>query len=91
MQKLFYTVLELFGCIKIMLSPFLMGLIIGALCYIGLGNDLGRVLGVLIALSGLVIGAIWATKVYKKQGTIQFLSRIMATPELDKDDVENNS
>jgi hypothetical protein len=91
MQKLFYTVLELFGWIKIMLSPFLMGLIIGALCYFGLGNDLGRVLGVLIALSGLVIGAIWATEVYKKQGTIQFLSRIMATPELDKDDVENNS
>ena len=67
-----------------------MGLIIGALCYFALGNDFGRVLGVLIALSGLVIGAIWATKVYKKQGTIQFLSRIMATSELDKDDVENN-
>jgi CBS domain containing-hemolysin-like protein len=30
-------------------------------------------------------------EVQKKQGTIQFLSRIMATPELDKDDRENNS
>ncbi len=45
-------------------------------------------IGILIAGIGLTIGITWATKTWKKTGTMQFLSRIDATPELDNRDVK---
>ncbi len=41
------------------------------------------VFGISIATLGLIIGIIWATNIWKKTGTMRFMSRIMATPELD--------
>lgn len=41
-----------------------------------------------MATIGLVIGIIWATRQWKGKGTIWFMSRIMATPELDNPDEE---
>jgi hypothetical protein len=43
-------------------------------------------LGTSVTLIGLIVGIIWATKVWKKKGTVHFMSRVMATPELDKKD-----
>ena len=44
---------------------------------------IGLILWILISISGLIMGIIWATKKFKTTGTVHFLSRVMATPELD--------
>ena len=42
------------------------------------------VIGIFVAVVGIIIGMIWATKKFKTTGTIHFLSRVSATPELDR-------
>jgi hypothetical protein len=81
--KWFLALTEIFGWVQIMLSPTLGGLALGGLFYLYRPDIIGIIGGTSIAIIGLVIGIIWATKVKKKYGTIWFVSRIMATPELD--------
>ena len=83
------TVFELFteiaGWLQIFASPFLLGLIIGGIVYLSNPTNTRLWISVIIVGLGLLIGIIWATKVWRKRGTIHFISRIMATPELDSD------
>jgi len=74
-----------------MASPFLIGLVIGAAIYFWDQSLTGLLLGLLVALLGLVVGIIWATKQWKGKGTVWFMSRTMATPELDDEDGTNRS
>ncbi|OYU95461.1 MAG: hypothetical protein CFE21_09975 [Bacteroidetes bacterium B1(2017)] len=82
-MKLISTLFELIGWVRIVLSPLIMGVVAGGVIYINWPTPVGFVIGLLVAVLGLVLGIIWATRVYKKQGTISFLARIMATPELE--------
>ena len=88
--KGFFRVLELItesiGWLHIVFSPFFIGLIIGAIIYFYHPTSSGLILAIIVVLLGLVIGIIWATKQWKSKGTIWFLSRILASPELDKPD-----
>ncbi|NLO70027.1 MAG: hypothetical protein GX102_03595 [Porphyromonadaceae bacterium] len=87
MTKLFEKITELIGWLQIMASPFFIGLLIGSIVYFPNQTTTTLIIGLIISLVGLVIGIILATKIYKsKNGTIWFLSRTIATPELDKKD-----
>jgi len=77
---------EAIGWVQIAASPILGGGIIGFLVYLWMGNTTGAIIGIAIALLGLVLGVVWATRVWKKKGTVQFMSKVMATPELDEDE-----
>lgn len=88
MFKIIEFIIELLGWLKIVASPLLAGMIIGAIVYLSKPDTIGLIIGISIAITGLVFGVIWATRIWKKQGTVQFNSRIMATPELDKKDEE---
>lgn len=90
MFKIIEFIIELLGWLKIVLSPLLAGVIIGAIVYLGKQDTVGFVLGISIAVIGLAIGVIWATRILKREGTVQFNSRVIATPELDKKDEEGN-
>lgn len=81
---------EIIGWIQIVASPFLTGLIIGALIYFPKPNRLTLIIAIVIATIGLTIGVIWATKIWRKKGTMHFMSRIMATPEVEKKDEGQN-
>jgi len=85
-RSLIEILIESISWIQIMISPFLIGLIIGAIIY--LSNPVKRnfIIALLIAILGLSIGIIWATKVTKRRGATNFMSGTMATPELDKQD-----
>jgi hypothetical protein len=84
--KLFELMTELIGWVEIMISPTLIGGMVGVGVYFYFENLTGKVIGISIAAIGLLIGVIWATKIFKsKKGTIHFMSRISATPELDKE------
>lgn len=44
---------------------------------------MGKVLWVICAIIGCILGVIWASRIWRKQGTTTFLSKIIATPDLD--------
>lgn len=76
---------EILGAILILGSPTLMGALIGGYFY--LNNPSTQTLWFFAALSalGLIIGIWWAVREWKSRGTVWFVSRLMATPELDRE------
>jgi len=77
MIKLLEYLSEVIGWIQIAVSPFLIGLGVGVIIYLSAPTSTNLVIGIVIATIGLSTGIIWATKIWKQQGTIRFLSRIM--------------
>ncbi|UKJ06216.1 hypothetical protein [Solitalea lacus] len=76
---------------QIVASPLLIGLAIGATIYFSDPTTTRLFIGIIVATVGLIVGIIWATRQWKGKGTIWFMSRIMATPELDNIDGEQKS
>lgn len=74
---------EVIGWLQIAASPLLFGLIIGACIYFSNPNDTRMALAILVVVAGLVTGIVFATRVWRKQGTMHFVSRVNASPELD--------
>ena len=74
---------EVVGWLQIVASPLLFGLIFGANVYFSDPTTLRLVIGIGIALVGLIVGIVFATRVWKKQSTMYFVSSVMATPELN--------
>jgi len=81
MQKIFHFILELFSWLKIIASPFMIGSVICLIIYANFDTQLGLFGAFFFAILGLIIGIIWATLVWKKQGTHFFLSKIFNTSE----------
>ena len=90
MSKFFEFITEAIGWLQIVASPLLVGLGIGALIYFPDPTTTRLILGIIVATLGLIVGIILANKAWKGKGTIWFVSRVMATPELDEPDEENN-
>ena len=85
-MNFFDLVTEIIGWIRIMLSPTLIGLILGIIVYVEIKNTIGIILGVALSATGVAVGIIWATRIFRsKKGTVHFISRIQSTPELDDD------
>lgn len=74
---------ELIGWLQIVVSPLIAGLAIAALVYFPNPTGTRLVVAVLVIAIGLIIGIVFASRVWKKKGTIHFISRINASPELD--------
>jgi hypothetical protein len=74
---------EIVGWLQIVASPLLFGLLIAAYIYFSNPTTLRLIIAIGVALLGLIAGIILATRIWKKQGTMNFVSRISATPELD--------
>jgi hypothetical protein len=83
MFKIFNFLLELFGWLKIVASPLLISLIIGGIIYLPNPTQLNLIIAMAVIILGLLIGILWANKIWKTKGTISFLSQISATPDLD--------
>lgn len=84
MTKFFEQIAELSGWLRIAASPLLIGLLIGAVVYFPDRTTTTLVIGICIAILGLLVGMLLATKIFKsKKGTIWFLSRTRATPDPD--------
>jgi disulfide bond formation protein DsbB len=79
---------EVVGWLQIVASPLLAGLLIAAYIYFSNPTDLRLFIAISVALLGLILGIVLATRIWKKQGTMNFVSRISATPELDNVDEE---
>jgi hypothetical protein len=69
--------------LQIVFSPLFFGVIIGFIIYGVYPTTTGLVFGIAIAVLGLIVGIIFAARVWKKRGTVDFISRVSASPELD--------
>lgn len=86
-MSIFDKIFDLIAWIKIFLSPFIIGLVIGA--YLWLSNEnnyLMQLLSLGVIAIGIAGGIALAERARKKQGTQEFMSTIYRTPELDKED-----
>jgi len=89
-KNLFELFTEIVGWLQIFASPFLMGLIIGSIIYFFTPGITRLIIAVFIAITGLFTGIVWANRIWRKKGTIHFMSRIMATSEPDKNEDRND-
>ncbi len=90
MSKVLETLSEIISWIEIAISPTLIGAILGFLFFLKFKNSNGIIGGIIILLIGVIIGVIWATRIWKTKGTSNFMSRINAMPELDNQDLKND-
>jgi hypothetical protein len=79
---------EVIGWIQIVFFPLSITAIIGFFVYISNPTKTRFIIGIIITTIGLASGIFWATRIWKKKGTINFISRVNATPELDNLDQE---
>ena len=77
---------EILGALMIIGSPTLIGAAVGGYWYASNPNEQNQRLLVALTALGLLIGIWWAVREWKSRGTVWFISRLMATPELDKKD-----
>ena len=75
-MKLIEIILEIIGWLQITLGVTLASGIIAFLIYLKWDNESGKKVSIILLSVGFVIGAIWATRIWKKHGTIAWLSRI---------------
>jgi hypothetical protein len=83
MRTKFEWIMEAIGWLQIVASPLLVGMLIGAVVYFPDPSPTRFVIGASIVVLGLVIGILWATRIWRTKGTIWFVSRVSATPDLD--------
>ena len=70
--------------LKIFLSPFIAGLIIGLFLWFYYETITFRILAVLIGISGLIAGIYLAERVRRKIGAQKFISKLSETPDLER-------
>lgn len=86
MFKVIEFILEVLGWLQIVAGPFFLGLVIGAIIYFPDPTINKLITGICVSVFGLGVGIFWAIRAWKNGGTIKFISRISATPDLDKSD-----
>ena len=89
MFKILEWTTEAIGWLQIFASPLLIGLGVGAFIYFPNPSTVRLIVGISVAILGLLIGVFWASKAWRTKGTVSLISRISATPELDNMDDEN--
>lgn len=82
-MKILEFISEAVGWLLITLSPTGIGGFLGYVCFINLVQPLGWISFIGLPAIGFVLGATIATRQWRGKGTVHFLSRISATPELD--------
>jgi len=91
-KKNFFELLtELAGWISIAISPLLIGSLLGLLIYIFKPDKTGLILAILVAGSGFISGIVWASRIWKKEGTIQFLSRLISSEQMQEKEVADKN
>lgn len=91
-MKIVEWITSFFAWLQILASPLLIGLIIGFVIYKKYPTKTGLILSICIVLLSLLIGIIIATRIWKKKGTTNFISKIAASPDLDDvDDAQKHN
>ncbi len=82
-MKIFEWLTSFIAWLQIVALPLIIGLLIGFFVYKNYPTATGFVVSICISTLGLIIGIIIATRIWKKRGTLDFVSGISASPDLD--------
>ena len=82
-RNFFDYLTEVIGWIQIVISPLLLTGITGLFIYFSNPSIFRLVIAIGITTIGLIAGIIFATKKWKAGGTINFISNVSASPELN--------
>ncbi len=82
-MKIFEWLTSFIAWLQIVASPLIIGLIIGFFVYKNYPTKTGLIVSICISALGLITGIIVATRIWKKRGTVDFVSGISASPDLD--------
>jgi ACR3 family arsenite efflux pump ArsB len=74
---------EVVGWLQIVASPTLVGALLGVVLNMSIPGKVSLFVGLLPVLLGLIIGIIWATRVWRKKGTSRYMSEILSTPDIE--------
>lgn len=85
-RNFFDYLTEAIGWVQIVISLLLLAGILGALIYFSNPSLTMLIIGIGVTIAGLLAGIILATKMWRTSGTINFISRASASPELDNID-----
>lgn len=86
--KFFEKITEIIVWIQIVASPTLICFAIGAIIYFMNPGDTNLIIAICLILLGLVGGIVYANRIWKTKGTVWFISRVSASPELDNENVD---
>ncbi|MFL5743006.1 MAG: hypothetical protein ACJ75B_22495 [Flavisolibacter sp.] len=75
-MKLIELLLGIFGWLQIVLGVTIGAGLFALLIYLKWSSNTGQIVAIVIASVGFILGCIWATQIWKKHGTINWLSRI---------------
>jgi c-di-AMP phosphodiesterase-like protein len=76
---------EMIAWLQIAVSPIIISIILAVVVYYYNQDRIGLILSILILLAGIITGVIWATRIYRKRGTVNFMAKVSGSPELDKE------
>jgi hypothetical protein len=76
--------------LQIAISPLCIGIVAGIFIYGFYPTTTGLVIGIVVAALGLITGVMMARRVWRKRGTVEFISRVSASPELDNFEDDEN-
>ena len=88
--KVFENITEVISWLQIVASPTLFCCGIGAFIYFRKPNLTNLIITICICMVGLISGILYANKIWKTKGTVWFMSRVNASPELDNQDSKKN-
>jgi len=83
-EKAFQAIVGSLFWIRIFVSPLLAGIMIGGLVFLAIQGFWGWLAWGVLALIGMVSGVLLAEHARRTRGTVEFMSRVGATPELDR-------
>lgn len=84
MLKTIAYLIEIINWFKIVLSPTIVGVILGFIIYYNFPTNYGLVASISLSSLGLILGILWANKIWKSKGTSFFISRVEASPDIDE-------
>jgi hypothetical protein len=91
MYKVIQIAFELIGWIKIALSPCIISTALGIFIYSTFPNIITLSAAVVLSLIGIGLGIYLANKAWRKEGTMNFLSRPLYMPELERKPTSESS
>ena len=83
-MKLLEKIPELIGWLQIAIAPTIVGAIAGVLIYLSNPSTFRLILAIAVVILCLILGIYLAKRIYKKKGTVDFLSKVIETPEMNK-------
>jgi hypothetical protein len=91
MFKLINLLIESINWLRIVIFPTFLGVLLGGCFYWFFQDNTGKIIWIISSIIGFVFGIIWASRIWIRQGTTNYMAKLNATPEFDKlhDDNDN--